>query len=724
MSSSAPIYEIDFYCDEVIEDPLPHYAKMRAMGPVVFLPKLGNFALTRHEVIRSALRDHKRFSSSSGVSADKIGSDEQKGNTLASDPPRHTTMRRAMATPLLPSALESIRPQVQAAANTLIDALIDQGEFEAMADLARYLPLTIVRDMVGLPDFGQENMLRWAAAAFNVLGMQNERGQAALTEVREMRAFIQGKLTRETLRPGSWTRRILDLVDRGELDADLAPFVIRDYINPSLDTTISATGELVWQLAQNPDEWQKLRANPELCRNAVNEAVRLGTPIRSFTRTTTTDVDIAGVTIPKGSRVMVLFASANRDERVFPNPDQFDVTRNPKDHVGFGSGIHMCVGMHLAQLEIIALLQAMIPRVAKIEVGDPEVAIHNTIRAFAKLPCRFVADTNSDKTPCLTSRGRASDVALLYAKVVERRDIAKDVVALTLAPAAGGTLPPAEPGAHVSVHVRDTVVRQYSVTGQNSEVGYQIGVQREAEGRGGSIAVHSDLTEGATVTISAPSNNFPLKVDAAEVRLFSGGIGMTPILSMARSLHRTGTPFHWYISARSQDRLPFGDDLKDWPFIDRVSVHLDDQPDTRLNLAEALKGSEPDAHLYVCGPKGYMDAVMTAAESVGWPADQRHQEHFGAEIDTDGEPFQLEARRSGKMTTVAPGETILAALGRLGVAVETSCENGVCGSCLTHVIEGRPDHRDLVQTEVEKAESGRIAVCCSRSQSRRLVLDI
>ena len=340
MTTNAPTYDVDFYADDFIRDPHPHYAAMRALGPVVYIPSLGNYALTQHAVVQNALRDHARFTSAKGVAGDKFGSDFLQGNTVASDPPTHTKLRRAMAPPLLPGALETIRREVERVADTLVEGLVEKGSFDAIADLARYLPLKIVTEMVGLPDFGQDNMLKWAAAAFDVLGEQNARGQKALDAIAEMRAFIKGQVTRETLKEGSWTYRILDLVDQGALSADLAPFAIRDYINPSLDTTISATGQLIWQLSQNPDQWDKLRDNPDLCRNAVNEAVRLGTPIRSFSRHTTQEVEIAGITLPQSARVMMLFASANRDAQVFENPDQFDVTRDPKDHLGL-SLIHI-----------------------------------------------------------------------------------------------------------------------------------------------------------------------------------------------------------------------------------------------------------------------------------------------------------------------------------------------------------------------------------------------
>ena len=236
---------------------------MRKLGPVVWLPALGNFAITQHREVQAALRDHKTFISGDGVAADQFGCDFLQGNTVASDGQKHTELRQAMASPMLPGELGAIKPAIQSAADQLIENLLTHQHFDAINDLAQHLPLAIVRDMVGLPDFGQKRMLQWAAAAFDVLGVQNERGKQALTTIAEMRKFIQQDATRENLKPGSWTRRVHELVDQGVLPCEHAPFAIRDYINPSLDTTISATGELIWQLARNPDQWEKLKQQPE-----------------------------------------------------------------------------------------------------------------------------------------------------------------------------------------------------------------------------------------------------------------------------------------------------------------------------------------------------------------------------------------------------------------------------------------------------------------------------
>jgi hypothetical protein len=247
--SATPVYEADFYSDAFIRDPWPHYARMRELGPVVWLPEHGNFALTRHATVLAALRNPDLFVSGRGVAACEFANEITRGNSAASDGDRHRAIREASSGPLTPEALEAIRGRIEQAAAELVDKLIAAGEFDAMADLAAHLPLTVVRELVGLPDFGRDNMLRWANATFNLLGVQNSRGRAALEVFSEQRRFVTAGATPDALRPDSWSRRLFDLVERGELAPDLAPVCMRDYLNPSLDTTISATGELIFRLA-------------------------------------------------------------------------------------------------------------------------------------------------------------------------------------------------------------------------------------------------------------------------------------------------------------------------------------------------------------------------------------------------------------------------------------------------------------------------------------------
>ena len=717
----------DLFSDTVIQNPWPVYARMRQRGPVAWLPEPGCYALVRHQEVQSALRNHETFISGRGVASDQFGCDFLQGNTVASDGCRHTALRKAMAQPMLPGELGGIEENVQHAANDLIEKLAEQGSFDAVTDLARYLRMTIVRSMVGLPEFGQDKMLQWAAAAFDVLGVQNQRGQEALPVIAEMREFITQGATRDTLRPGSWTQRIHELVDHGLLPEELAPFAIRDYINPSLDTTISATTELIFQLAKNPEQWQLLKQHPEFANNAVNEAVRLGTPIRMFSRHASRDVEISGVSIKKGSRVLMLFASANRDERHFENPDQFDITRTVKDHVGFGSGVHMCVGMHLAQLEMEALLRAMIPRVATIRVGASSIKLNNTICAYGMLKCTFEKETRSFKLPEKQTDKNTEAVtpSTLAGKVVSKRAVATDVLCIDMEPADGCEFPKATPGAHVTLHMTPDIVRSYSLTESIRPNRYTLAVQLAQNSRGGSRWVHEQLNVNDTIKLSPPANLFSLQPSTGAALLLAGGIGVTPLLAMAWELHHQQKEFELHICVRETGRMPFHEEYNQWPFADRVHVYVDDQiSQKKPDLTNLLDKQDNNLQIYTCGPAGFMKMVRTTATQNGIPESQIHQEHFGAEIDPNGEAFTVVCTRSNKTLPVPPEKTILQVLTEAGIDVQTSCQQGVCGSCLTTVLKGTPEHRDMVQTESEKAINSKIAVCCSRSLTKTLELEL
>jgi cytochrome P450 len=385
----APKYNSDFYSDAFISDPQPHYAAMRKLGPVIYLPKHNNFALTQFHTVKMALRNHRDFVSGSGVAADDTGAELLQGNIVASDPPRHTELRKAMMPTLSPKALEPLREQFDRLASHTVGQLLTRDAFNVIDEFAHVLPLTVVRELVGLPAAGKDNMLRWAGAAFNILGVQNDRGKESLLSMQEMRNFIGQELTAENAQQGSWAARIFDLVETGEISRDHASYLIRDHISPSLDTTIAAICHLVHQLSLYPDQWKLLRARPELIKKAISETIRLGSPIRSFARVAADDIEIEGILIPEGSRVMMLFASANRDEKMFSDSERFDIERPVSEHLGFGHGIHACVGMYLAQMEMQALLEAMISKVRKIEILEAAPLMNNTISGFSILKGRF-----------------------------------------------------------------------------------------------------------------------------------------------------------------------------------------------------------------------------------------------------------------------------------------------------------------------------------------------
>ena len=717
-----PVWDGDLYADDVIRDPYPVYAQLRALGPVVWLSQHQVYALPRYAEVASVLRQPRRFSSARGVSLNERTNRLLVGSTLNSDPPEHDATRAITSEPLLPGALEAIAPRIRRAADALVADLAQRGRFDAVSDFAQYLPVSIVAELVGLPDAARAKMLTWASATFNLFGPENERAKAAFDDLRDLKAFLDEYGTPEKLKPGGWAQRIFHVGAERGIPFETCAQLMRDYINPSLDTTISSTGQAIKFFADAPDQWALVRARPELIPNAVEEVVRLASPIRAFTRFVAEDTEVAGVPIPQGSRVMVMYASANRDERRFADPDRFDVTRDVHDHLGFGSGVHMCMGMHLARLEIISLLQSLARRVTTIALdGAPVEAMNNTIRAYASLPVVVTADAQATAAVDVPAQVQRETLTV---RVATRRLVAQDIVAIELEDADGTPLPASEPGAHVDLHLPGGLLRQYSLCNPPTAPGrYRLGVLLDPNSRGGSAAVHAGLAVGQVVEIGRPRNHFPLRLDAAHTVLFAGGIGITPILAMAHALQTAGRSFELHYCGRSAARLAFLDELQ--CFGAQLQVHLDDGPAAqRLQIDAVLGAPAADHHLYVCGPNGFMDFVTHAAQRLGWADDTVHLERFGAEVNTDGAPFTVVAARSHVTFEVQPGERIADKLIAHGIDVRMSCQSGVCGTCVTRVIDGMPDHRDHVQTASEKAANRTITVCCSRSKTRRLVLDL
>jgi len=264
---------------------------------------------------------------------------------------------------------------------------VSKKTFDAATELAPHLPLGIVRDLVGLGDYGKDNMLEWGAATFELMGDPRERRPAAIDKLKNLRGFLEDPETLDNLSVDGWARRATQLgIDSG-MEPARASELMRDYIPPSLDTTISAIGYGVMLFAKHPDQWEKLRNNRELMKNAIEEIVRLNTPIRAFTRYVSQTTEVAGVKIEKDSRVLVVFGAANRDALKFPDPDKFDIERKTLGHVGFGQGVHACLGMNLARLEMDCLFNALADRVERFELTGPVVTgVNSTIYSLANIP--------------------------------------------------------------------------------------------------------------------------------------------------------------------------------------------------------------------------------------------------------------------------------------------------------------------------------------------------
>ncbi|KML22034.1 MULTISPECIES: PDR/VanB family oxidoreductase [Burkholderia] len=316
----------------------------------------------------------------------------------------------------------------------------------------------------------------------------------------------------------------------------------------------------------------------------------------------------------------------------------------------------------------------------------------------------------------------------LTVRVAAKHDEAADICSFELVHVEGLPLPPFSAGSHIDLIVPGGPTRQYSLCNAPDEHHrYRIAVLRDPKSRGGSAGMHDRVNAGDMLTISAPRNHFALAHDATHSLLLAGGIGVTPILCMAERLARIDASFDMHYCTRSRTRTAFLDHIAHAPYASRVQLHFDDEGENqRFDIAARLAAPAPGTHLYVCGPKGFMDAVLTTARASGWPEAQLHYEFFAADArrtDRDGR-FEVEIASSGRVIVVEKNESVVRALAKAGIAIETSCEQGVCGTCATRVLAGEPEHFDLCLTPDERAANDQFLPCCSRSKSARLVLDL
>lgn len=378
------ISDIDLFDDDVLVDPYPAYARLRDAGGAVYLPRNDVYALTRYDVIRAALKDTSTFSSAS-IGFNPMVNEALTGTSLASDPPDHTRLRSALTANLTPRALRGLADQIEAKADALVADLVAKGSFEAIDALARAFPLEIVADLIGFTGSARANMLRWGQAAIEVIGPMNQRTADSFPIAGELYAWCSS-VSADDLAPGSVGRGIFDAQDRGDIPPDTAGHIIHQYLGAGVDTTIASIGNLVALFAAHPDQLDLVREDPSLIPGAFNEVLRFWSPIHAWGRRVTADTEIDGTPVPAGAQVAILFGAGNRDPRHYPDPDAFDVRRNPVDHLSFGYGTHGCAGQGLARLEGQAIIGALARQVSRLTVG-PEVRMPSNItRSINRLP--------------------------------------------------------------------------------------------------------------------------------------------------------------------------------------------------------------------------------------------------------------------------------------------------------------------------------------------------
>lgn len=398
-----PTNGTDPFAHDVLEDPLPLHAALRDAGPVVYLTRYGLYAFARYEQVHAALVDWQEFQSAAGVGLSNFRYEKPwrpPSLLLEADPPHHDAPRRVLKKILAPRSLRRLREQWLTDAGDLVGQVLRGAgagvlEVDAVPTFAEAFPLRVFPDAVGIPPGGRENLLPYGDHLFNAFGPANDLVAKGAPHAMDILAWVNAQCARSVLTPDGFGAQIWAASDRGDITPEQAPLIVRSLLSAGVDTTVHGISAVLYAFAANPGQWQRLRTEPSLARIAFDEAVRWESPVQTFFRTATTDVHVGEHVIPDGKKILMFLGAANRDPRYWatpehPDPDAFDLTRDPSGHVGFGMGIHQCVGQHVARLEAEALLSALLQRVERLELAGPTRRHHNnTLRAWESIPVRL-----------------------------------------------------------------------------------------------------------------------------------------------------------------------------------------------------------------------------------------------------------------------------------------------------------------------------------------------
>ena len=385
-----PNIDLDPFDETFLEDPYPCHQRLREAGPLIWLGHYGIYGMARHTEVAAALKDWETYSSARGVGLIDFAKDKPwrpPSLLLETDPPLHKGMRSLMNEVVSIRALKEVQPRWRADAERLADELVSRRRFDVVLDLAEVYPLRVFPDTIGLCAQGRQHLLPYAAAVFNAYGPDNAVAKSSAGPLPAAVAWVEQACRRENLAEVGWGIDVYHQADAGRCTQDEANRLVRSFLSAGVDTTVNGIANMLLAFAQFPAEWAKLRADPSLCRRAFEKLLRWDSTVQIFFRTTTRAVEVADHVIPEGSKVLLFLAAANRDPRRWPEPERFDIARTSSGHVGFGFGIHQCLGQMVARQEAELVLSALLDRVASFRLTGPVVRrLNNSLHSLASVP--------------------------------------------------------------------------------------------------------------------------------------------------------------------------------------------------------------------------------------------------------------------------------------------------------------------------------------------------
>jgi cytochrome P450/ferredoxin-NADP reductase len=649
-----------------------------------------------------------------------------RGTLLGLDNPDHDRLRAAVNSFFMPRKLARFEPWIEAAAHELIDRIVASGRTDLKRSLGLPLALRTITQIVGL-DVARSDWIGFALSFF--LGPKDthyaaspEEKADALLELHDY--VLEVMAERKQDRRDDLISHVWNVRDAGEVE--MTDFEMLSLF-PGLmlaghETTSNLICTGVANLLSRHGAYEAAQYDDASRARALEELLRFESAITGMARRVTKDIRLGGTQLRAGDEVFLAYQAASRDPDVFDSPDELRLDRRfEQPHLGFGQGVHACLGAPLARLLLRTELRVLHERLPGLRLDVPirEIAYApvGEARAVEALPIAWDARAAASWRP---ARARTIRVDGLAARVVSKVRQARDVVELELQPV-DGDFPTWQPGAHVDLQLAPGLTRQYSLCGDPAERNrWRIAIRREVDGRGGSQHAHDRLAVGDVLTVRGPRNNFGL-VPAPEYLFVAGGIGITPLLPMIRRVEADGLPWRLLYLGRSPEGMVYVDDLQD-SYGDRVTV-WSSSARGRFDLAGLLQSTAGQAIVYCCGPEVLLEAVEEIGMATGIAV---HVERFAPRPQKHAANVQFEVvlADTGRTVTVDADESVLDAVNRAGASVLSTCREGTCGSCEVRVLAGVPEHRDSVLSPAERAANEYMMTCVSRATSLSLTLEL
>jgi cytochrome P450/ferredoxin-NADP reductase len=722
----------DVTIEQLDRDPYPAYAALRREQPVAWIPWAHAFFITRWDDVRALAADPETFSAAvhdSPLTA-TIGP-----NLLHSDGACHAQIRAPLTENLRPAAIaRNIRAIVESLADKLVDTLEEGSEIDLVPQFAQPLAIRVLTEVTGLPPVDSEILVRWldgiAAGAANY---ERDPAKSRLAELAG--AEIDTTLARQ-IHAGAPDGSIIAAlrhtpVDGRPMDFSQISATVKLLIIGGMQEPRDLFGFAIGAYLQRPDIRDRIGQSPDAAAQLIEESLRWGSPVGTVTRKTTRPVTLAGVELPAGAVLAGVISSANRDERHWDHPDDFNIDRGDFQHLAFNTGVHACVGATLARTQARLALQALTRRFPGLEAVGPVKTRGWEFRGPVSIPVRLLRNR---RRPALPPRPTRIDRPFRPLRVSAATMIAADVRLLSLTALDGEPLPVYQPGSHIDIAVPLPAspapgglrLRQYSLTGEPGTAGqWQIAVRKQPGGRGGSLWLHESAKVGDLLEVGRPRNNFGL-VDAPAYLFIAGGIGITPMVPLIAEVTRAGRPWHLHYVGRATQSMPFLRQLAS-PHTRIWTTSIHGRPD----LDALVEPAPPGSAVYCCGPTELIDDIEARhVRGEGpWAGLSLHVERFAPRAALgpgtgSGKSFDVYLQRTGVTIRVEPGRTVLSALQDAGILIPSTCREGTCGSCETAVLAGEIEHRDSVLSVHERARGQSMMVCVSRARSGRLVLDV